>query len=259
MLYLTTGLTIYCCALAFLLGACMGSFLNCTAWRIVHGESILRGRSHCDLCGHVLAPSELVPIVSWLARRGRCRHCGGRLSFRHCAAELATGLSFVAILLKYDISLQMLEGLAFASVLLCCAFADLEGYMIPDRLLVIGLLVHLGALALRGGFLRGLLSSVLGGAAIALPLLLLILLLERVRKQELMGGGDIKLLFLTGFYLGAGRNLLCLMLAALIGIAAALAARKREAPIPWGPSIAAAALLCLLFGRELIGAYLSLF
>ena len=73
MLYISPGFTVYFCALAFLLGACMGSFLNCMAWRIVHGESVLRGRSHCDVCGHVLTARDLVPIVSFLAHRGRCR------------------------------------------------------------------------------------------------------------------------------------------------------------------------------------------
>ena len=67
MLYADPFLTVYCCLLAALLGACMGSFLNCAAWRIVHGESVLRGRSHCDACGHVLAVRDLIPVVSYLA------------------------------------------------------------------------------------------------------------------------------------------------------------------------------------------------
>ena len=67
MLYADPFLTVYCCLLAALLGACMGSFLNCAAWRIVHGESVLRGRSHCDTCGHVLAVRDLIPVVSYLA------------------------------------------------------------------------------------------------------------------------------------------------------------------------------------------------
>lgn len=71
MLHLTPFLTVYCCALAALLGACMGSFLNCMAWRVVHGESVLRGRSHCDACGHMLGARDLVPIVSYLASGGR--------------------------------------------------------------------------------------------------------------------------------------------------------------------------------------------
>ena len=76
MLHLTPFLTVYCCVLAALLGACMGSFLNCMAWRVVHGESVLRGRSHCDACGHVLGARDLVPVVSYLVSGGKCRYCG---------------------------------------------------------------------------------------------------------------------------------------------------------------------------------------
>ena len=88
MLHLTPFLTVYCCALAALLGACMGSFLNCMAWRVVHGESVLRGRSHCDACGHMLGARDLVPIVSYLASGGRCRYCGAKLSSRHVWGEV---------------------------------------------------------------------------------------------------------------------------------------------------------------------------
>ena len=92
----------------------------------------------------------------------------------------------------------------------------------------------------------------------------MVLLYEKLRRVDAMGGGDLKLLFLTGLYLGWLENLLCLLLACLIGIITALAAQKRrrqDAPrlIPWGPSIAAAAILTLLFGDAITSAYLSLF
>ena len=118
MLYADPFLTVYCCLLAALLGACMGSFLNCAAWRIVHGESVLRGRSHCDACGHVLAVRDLIPVVSYLAAHGRCRYCGAKLSRRHVLAEAVSALVFVTLLLHYDISLQALEGWCVAGILL---------------------------------------------------------------------------------------------------------------------------------------------
>ena len=117
MLYLTPAFTVYCCFVAALLGACMGSFLNCMAWRVVHGESVLRGRSHCDVCGHVLTVGDLVPVVSYLVHRGRCRWCGAKLSARHMWGEAAAAVTFTALLLRYDISLQMLEALLLACVL----------------------------------------------------------------------------------------------------------------------------------------------
>ena len=141
MLHLTPFLTVYCCALAALLGACMGSFLNCMAWRVVHGESVLRGRSHCDACGHVLGARDLVPIVSYLASGGRCRYCGAKLSSRHVWGEVIGAAVFVSLLLHYDISLRLLEAWLLASILLACSFADLEGYIIPDRFLAAGLVL----------------------------------------------------------------------------------------------------------------------
>ena len=103
-----------------------------------------------------------------------------------------------------------------------------------------------------------------GGFAVGGGLLLVVLLYEKLRRVDAMGGGDLKLLFLTGLYLGWLENLLCLLLACLIGIITALAVQKRrrqQAPrlIPWGPSIAAAAILTLLFGDAVTSAYLSLF
>lgn len=109
MLHLSPFLTIYCCVLAALLGACMGSFLNCMAWRVVHGESVLRGRSHCDACGHVLGARDLVPVVSYLVSGGKCRYCGAKLSSRHVWGEVMGAAVFVSLLLHYDISLRLLE------------------------------------------------------------------------------------------------------------------------------------------------------
>ena len=109
MLRLSPFITVYCCAVAALLGACTGSFLACLAWRTVHGESVLRGRSHCDVCGHVLGVRDLVPVFSYLLSGGKCRYCGAKLSARHVWGELISAAVFVSLLLQNDISLQTLE------------------------------------------------------------------------------------------------------------------------------------------------------
>ena len=264
MLYISPGFTVYFCAVAFLLGACMGSFLNCMAWRIVHGESVLRGRSHCDVCGHVLTARDLVPIVSFLAHHGRCRHCGAKLSARHVWAETVTGAVFVLIVLKFDISLQALGALALACVLLAGAFADLEGYIIPDRFVLAGIGLRVVWFFFED-WRTTLPDALLGGFAVGGGLLLVVLLYEKLRKLDAMGGGDIKLLFVTGLYLGWMQNLLCLLFACIFGIFfAALSQKKRQSQenakiFPWGPSICAAAITTLLFGDQIIVAYLGLF
>ena len=263
--YLSPGLTVYCGAVMFLFGACMGSFLGCMAWRIVHGESVWKGRSHCDVCGHVLTARDLVPIASFLLHRGKCRFCGAKLSRRHVVCEVWTGFSYVLLLLKYDMSLQMLEWVVLASLLLACSFADLEGYMIPDRFILAGIVLRpVFFFLFREGWPEAF-DALLGGFAVGGVLLALVLLYEKARKIEAMGGGDLKMLFVTGLYLGWKRNILCLLFACVIGIAFALATRgkRQEAEngkiFPWGPSICAAAILTALTGSEVVSAYLGLF
>ena len=222
MLYLSPFITVYCCVIAALLGACMASFLGCLGWRVVHGESVLRGRSHCDLCGHVLSWRDLIPVFSYLASRGHCRYCGGKLSARHVWGEIVGAAVFLTLLLKYDISLQVLEAWLLACILMACSFADLEGSIIPDRFILSGLALFIVSVILSPQSLQKLIYGALGGLCVAGGLLALLVVLEKCLQRELMGGGDIKLLFLTGLFLGWQRNLLCLFLPA-----------SSASPLPW--------------------------
>ena len=237
----------------------MGSFLNCAAWRIVHGESVLRGRSHCDVCGHVLVPRDLVPVFSYVFSHGRCRYCGAKLSPRHAVGEAVAALVFVSLLLRYDISLRTLEACAVACLLLACAFADLEGYIIPDRFIVVGVVLFIVTLFFVPDPGKRALDGLIGGVAVGGGVLLLALLMEKLLRRDAMGGGDIKLLFLTGLFLGWQKNLLCLLLACVVGILWGLVRAKRgQQGLPWGPGIALAAWCAALFGQNLIDWYLSL-
>ena len=198
MLYTAPAITIYSCFIAALLGACMGSFLNCAAWRIVHGESVLRGRSHCDVCGHVLAPRDLVPVFSYVFSHGRCRYCGAKLSPRHAVGEAVAALVFVSLLLRYDISLRTLEAWAVACLLLACAFADLEGYIIPDRFIAVGVVLFIVTLFFVPDPGKRALDGLIGGVAVGGGVLLLALLMEKLLRRDAMGGGDIKLAYFAG-------------------------------------------------------------
>ena len=259
MLHLTPFLTVYCCALAAVFGACMASFLNCMAWRVVHGESVLRGRSHCDACGHVLGARDLVPIVSYLVSGGRCCYCGAKLSSRHVWGEVMGAAVFVSLLLHYDISLRLLEAWLLAGILLACSFADLEGYIIPDRFIAAGVVLFAVTLLIEPEPLRRGLDGLIGGVTVAGGLLLLSLYMDKRMKRETLGGGDIKLLFLTGLFFGWKGNLLCLVLACVVGIVWGLAGKRRGEAIPWGPSIAVGAWITALAGQPFINWYLVFF
>ena len=259
MLRLSAFITVYCCTVAALLGACTGSFLGCLAWRTVHGESVLRGRSHCDVCGHTLGVRDLVPVFSYLFSGGKCRYCGAKLSARHVWGEAVSGAVFVTLLLRYDISLQTLEGWLLACVLLACAFADLEGYIIPDRFIAAGVVLFAVTLLIEPEPFRRLTDGLLGGVGVGGGLLLLSLYMDKRLKRETLGGGDIKLLFLTGLFFGWKGNLLCLVLACVVGIVWGLAGKRRGEAIPWGPSIAVGAWITALAGQPFINWYLGFF
>ena len=198
----------------------MASFLNCMTWRVVHGESVLRGRSHCDACGHVLGARDLVPIVSYLVSGGRCRYCGAKLSSRHVWGEVIGAAVFVSLLLHYDISLRLLEAWLLASILLACSFADLEGYIIPDRFLAAGLVLFIASLFFAPA-----------------PLV-----------TGLFFGWKGNLLCL----------ILACIFGIVFGLLAAGRGGEKGAPIPWGPSIALGAWVTALAGEPFIRWYLSL-
>ena len=119
------AMTAYICILAAVAGAVFGSFINCAAWRIAHGENFLKGRSHCAECGHVLGIGDLIPVISYLALKGKCRYCGKKISPRYMLTELAMAAAFVLCLLRFDLSGQALRGMGFAVILLGLSLVDL--------------------------------------------------------------------------------------------------------------------------------------
>ena len=155
-----------------------------------------------------------------------------------------------------------LEAWLLASLLLACSFADLEGYIIPDRFIAAGIVLFIGSLFSAPFPLHRALDGALGGFAVVGVLLLLVHAMEKRLGREAMGGGDLKLLFVTGLFFGWKGNLFCLILACLIGIVWALLAARKSGesgrPIPWGPSIALGAWVTALVGERVINWYLSL-
>jgi leader peptidase (prepilin peptidase)/N-methyltransferase len=257
MLHLTPALTAYVLFLTLVLGLCFGSFLNCLAWRLVHGEQIWRGHSHCALCNHPLSAFDLAPVVSFLCLKGRCRYCGQKISPRYPASELLCGALFLSIVLRYDVTAQAAQFLLLGCVLFVAALTDLDSLEIPDRLHVAAIVFWLAFLPLSPAPVQALKQGLLGAFSVAGALLLVVLLADKVMGRETMGGADIKLLFVTGLYFGWAGNLLELLLACALGLlfAAVMGAKGRE--FPFGPSIAGAAWLVMLFGQRVLDWYLA--
>ncbi len=260
MLGLSPLTTAYGIFIAALLGLAMGSFLGCLASRLVRGESALKGRSHCDACGHVLGLRDLVPVFSWLFSKGRCRHCGEKLSPAYPIQELVCGLIYVSVLLRYDISLEALSFIILLSLLFAASLVDLEIQEIPDSFLLAGALLWFPLAFLMGGLPR-VFQGLLGAALLFVPMLLVVLLFDRLAKKESMGGGDLKLIALLGLYFGWKLGWLLIIAACFFGLifAALLGRIKNRAAIPFGPALSAAAWFTAIFGEKLLALYLSLF
>lgn len=254
-------ITAYLCLWLAAFGAVLGSFLDCAVSRWAAGEPHpFGGRSRCAACGHTLGARDLVPVFSWLFLRGRCRFCGGRIPAECLLAELAGAGAFLCLGVRFGLSPALGQWLVWAGLLLALSLTDAAKRIIPD-----GLLLALAANRLVWLFLLGepLGEAALGMlAACAVPggLLALVLAAERLLGREVMGGGDIKLLFALALYLSWAELLLALLAGCLLGLAwAALAGRRQGAAVPFGPFLAAGAVMTVCFGGPVIGWYLGLF
>lgn len=250
----------YILFVAFVCGACIGSFVNCAALRLVKGEGFAKGRSHCPACGHTLAARDLVPLLSWLFLRGKCRWCGAPVSARYPATELVSGLAWLSAVWALGISPTALRACLLFGILLALALIDLDTMELPDVLVAAGAAVWL-VFALAGpDRLAVLKTGALGAAALGGSLLVLSLIMDRLLGRESMGGGDIKLLAMLGLYTGPAAGLLLIILSCLFGLILALfLARGKGREFPFGPAIALAAWPVLLWGDAIVGWYLGLF
>lgn len=260
MASLSLPLALYSGVIIFLLGTVFGSFINCLSYRVVKGEDPVRGRSRCVNCGHELSPSDLVPVFSYVFLRGRCRYCGEKISPRYLIAEVLMGLLFLFAFIRFGLSLSTLTVCGAAVILMGLSLTDLESYEIPDGFiiaLIIWWAVSVLLKALTGqAWVRYLTDGIIGGVSVAGGILLLSLIFDRLLGKESLGGGDIKLFFAAGLFLGVASSLFNLILSCLVGLAFAFLLKKNK--IPFGPSIALSTYLSMLFGPMVTGWYLSL-
>lgn len=253
----------YCTALVAVLGLCMGSFLNCMAWRMTHGESVLRGRSHCTSCGHALGPLDLVPVLSWAFSRGKCRYCGEHVSWRYPATELLCAIVYVSIWLVYGFTIETIELIGFASVLLVLSLTDLDTYIIPNATIIAAIairalyLVATGLLG-TGDALTLARDSLIGGVVIVIPVYVLSIVMDRVLGRNSLGGGDVKLLFVAGLYFGWVQCMFLIIVACILGLLLGAIVSRDSKYIPFGPAIALACWLCMLVGGQAVSWYLGL-
>jgi leader peptidase (prepilin peptidase)/N-methyltransferase len=268
-------------AAAAVLGLVVGSFLNVVIHRLpkmlergwaeqcaeLRGETpaaappynLVVPRSACPSCGHRISALENVPVVSWLALRGRCSACGTRISFRYPAVELLAGALAALAIARFGPTWQGLAACLFLWTLVALTFIDYDTQLLPDDLTVP--LLWAGLVANLFGLFVPLPQAVIGALAGYLSLWSVYWLFKLVRGKEGMGYGDFKLLAAIGAWLGwkvlPAVVLLSSVVGAVIGIGLVLMkGRDHRTPLPFGPYLAIAGAIALFFGKDLVALYL---
>jgi leader peptidase (prepilin peptidase) / N-methyltransferase len=244
--------------LLFALGLCIGSFLNVAIWRIPRRLSVVRPPSHCPSCDAFLRARDLVPVVSWLLLRGRCRSCAAPISVRYPVVELTTAVLFAAVGVRFGASWALPAYLVFVAVAVVLAGIDLDTMTLPRRIIYgsgVAAVVLLAVAAVATGE-----PSRLTGAAIGAGGALLFFLVLHLIAPGGMGFGDVRLAGLIGLHLGWLGLLevptglfLGFGLGAVFGLGwLAYQRAALRTHIPFGPFLAAGAVLTVLWGQPLV-------
>ncbi len=237
----------------FILGLIVGSFLNVCIYRLPQKLSITTPPSHCRACGTNLKPWDLIPVISFILLRGRCRYCGTVLSFRYLLVELLTALLFVWCFAEAGLSWELIRMYTLTAFLIVITFIDFDYQIILDKVLIwlsgVGIAINLWTSHVS--LLDMVSTSLIGGG---------LLLLIAIASQGGMGGGDIKFVAALGFWLGWKLILLTLLLCFIFGgiggvVVLLTKVKGRKDFIPFGPFIALGAFLSLLYGYEIIKWY----
>lgn len=244
----------------FFFGACIFSFLNVVIDRLPRSESVVRGRSHCTSCGRELTGWELIPCVSYLCLGGRCKGCKSRIPSRCFWTELAGGVAFVGCVIEYGcgglgvISPRGAVIFMYLGILLVIALIDWDTQMIYDRFHIIILILAVFDFLLYPE--RGMMTRIIGALIISVPMLILALVIPGA-----FGGGDIKLMAVSGLFLGAASTVCAMFIGIVTGggyAALMLAGKKLEKKdqFAFGPFLALGLAAAVFWGDQIAAWYL---
>jgi leader peptidase (prepilin peptidase)/N-methyltransferase len=243
------------------LGACVGSFLNVCIYRLPRRESLAWPGSHCTSCTRSLAWYENIPIVSWVVLRGRCRTCRAPISWMYPIVEVTTALVFVIGYLLYGLTPLAAVRVLFACALIVLFVTDLQHKILPNVITVPGIVIGFAcSLFVPPGWRDSLIGIVAGGGV----LFALAEAYYRVRGQEGLGMGDVKLLGMIGAFLGWKLVLLTLVLASFAGSLAggvmiASGRGSMKYALPFGTFLAVGALVAAIWGMPIVDWYLGFY
>ncbi|MDD3925053.1 MAG: prepilin peptidase [bacterium] len=264
--------------IVFVLGLFIGSFLNVCIYRWPLDKSVVRPRSACTNCSAVLAPVDLIPVLSYLAGGRKCRYCKSAISPRYALVEILTGLTFVALYLSKGLTVDLLGYTILFSLLIIAFFVDLDHQIIPDQVslggIVIGVLFDVALLC--AGYARPTVDLPLLANGISVPgsifgavlcfavFYVIAVAASAVFKAEALGGGDIKLAGAIGAFLGWKLALLSFVLAFVAGAAGGIILlasklKTRRDYIPFGPYMVIGAVTAVFIGASILTWYFGLY
>jgi leader peptidase (prepilin peptidase)/N-methyltransferase len=258
-LMLETSEQLYTAVLAGLFGLMLGSFLNVVAHRLPIDQSPWSPRrSYCPHCETQLSALDNVPLLSYVMLRGRCRYCGGRISWRYPLVELTTGVLYFCLGGWLGLAPELAVDMVFVAMLVTITAADLEYRIIPDKVLLAAVAVGapLQAWARPDEWMQWAFAAAIGFG---------VMLLIALAYPRGMGMGDVKLAGVMGLFLGKSLGpamFVAFLSGTLVGIAVMLrkgVAEGRKTAVPFGPFMALGGVVAMFWGEQMVDAYLAIF
>lgn len=245
----------------FITGLIIGSFLNVCIFRIPKGQSISFPPSHCMSCGNRIKPYDLIPVISYIILKGKCRYCKEKISVRYPLVELITGLLFLAVYIKFNIGFELIKYFFLISLMIVIGMIDFDTTDVYSKTTWTGIVGGIIFIILSYIFLHKsiveclqfLYGGLLAGGVIAIIIII----------TKGMGWGDFEICLLSGLYLGFKQSIVMLLISfitgGICGIFLIISKKKtRKDYIPFGPYIAFSCIITIFFGQAIINWYLNI-
>lgn len=236
----------------FIIGAVLGSFYMVVGDRLPNNESIVTPRSHCSKCNHTLSWYELIPIVSYIIQRGKCKNCHTKLPISYMLIEILSGTLFALSYYLYGFNYEFFMSIIISSLLIIIYVSDFKYLIINDEPLIIAITLSIITNFVFLGTIKGL-YLIISGLVMFIFMYLVKLFGDKAFKRESLGGGDIKLAFFIGCTLGLRLAFVSLIIASFLALpyASYYVVKKQEREIPFGPFLITGVLITFMLSNQI--------
>ena len=236
----------------FIIGAVLGSFYMVVGDRLSNNESIVVPRSHCSKCNYILSWYELIPIVSYIIQRGKCKNCHTKLSISYMLIEILSGILFALSYYLYGFNYEFFMSIIISSLLIIIYVSDFKYLIINDEPLIIAITLSIITNFVFLGTIKGL-YLIISGLVMFIFMYLVKLFGDKAFKRESLGGGDIKLAFFIGCTLGLRLAFVSLIIASFLALpyASYYVVKKQEREIPFGPFLITGVLITFMLSNQI--------